>query len=288
MSTNNILTFVFYVKNLSMKNISLYVIVDTFFKFVLLFFFNLIWCIYFISPISISIIVCTIVSIGLIFIFNYVGKKRNAKKFPHLKQEQHIQDVLNSFLYMSSSEILSFFYRLAKTKHPCQIENNYLIVETKSLPIILFPIFKSSALNSDDALALYKLIKHKKLKRLIILTNKIDPAVQSIAKNFKYETIVLDHRQTYFELLQKYEYFPEVFKQKDKKQKQSFKQILPLALNKKKTKGYLLSALFLFFSSFFVIYKVYYLIFASILTALALISYFNPKFNSIKKINVLE
>lgn len=271
-----------------MKNISFNVIIDTIFKFLLLFFFNLIWCIYFISPPILSIIVCTLVSIATIVLFGIIGKKKKFKKTPLLKQEQHIQDILNTFLYMSSSEIISFFYRLIKTKHRCSIENNYLTIETASLPIILFTTFKNSPIGVDDVLGFYKCIKHKNLKRLIILTNKICPEVTSIVKNFKFETLILDHRQTYFELLQKYQFFPEITIQTKLNKKITLNRILTIALNKKKAKGYLLSALFLFFSSFFVVYKVYYLIFSSFLTALALISYFNPRFNAVKKINVLE
>ena len=270
-----------------MKNISFYVIVDSLFKFILFFIFNLIWCLYFIKTAWVAILLSIFLSIIFIFLINKLTTKKNNKKSNRLKKEQHIEDIKNTFIYMSNKEILSFFLSLAKTKHDCKMEDNYIEINTNSLPIILCPMFKSGNLSRDDVLDLYKKVKHKNLKRLIIVTNTVDTSIMSISKNFKFETHILDFKQTY-SLLEEYEFYPEVLIKRQNSAKITLKQILSLSLNKKKTKGYLLSALFILFTSFFVRFKVYYLIFSSILLALAIFSYFNPSFNTHPKENLME
>lgn len=268
--------------------VSFYVIIDNLFKFFLIFILNIIWCLYFINTSSISIVVAFFITIIMLFLLNIISKKRNGKKHLSLKKQQHIKDVTNTFLYMSNSELLIFFKSLIKTKHLCRIENNYILVETSALPILVFPKFNFSNLTANDVLKFYKSIKHKNLKRLVILTNKFDAEINSIITNFKFETIILDNTQTYLNLLENYNFYPEIKPAKKPKPQTKLNTFLNIALNKKRTKTYVLSAIFLIFSSFFVIYKAYYLLFSSILIMLAIFSYFKPKVSSPKNINVLN
>lgn len=270
--------------------ISFYIIVDNLFKFFLLFILNIIWCLYFINTSILSIVIALVVSIFTLCLMNVVSKKKNGKMHLSLKKQQHIKDVVNTFLYMSNSEILFFFKCLIKTKHCCKIENNYILVETSGLPILVFPTFNYSNFTTNDALQFYKSIKHKNLKRLVILTNKYDAEMALNVTNFKFETIVLDGGQTYLNLLETYNFYPQITKtpKPNPKPKATINNFLNIALNKKRTKSYVLSAIFLIFSSFFVIYKAYYLFFASILITLAIFSYFKPRTISPKNINILN
>ena len=62
-------------------------------------------------------------------------------------------------------------------------------------------------------------------------------------------------------------------------QKLKFNQIVATALNKSTSKNYFTSGFIILISSLFIKYKVYYIIFASILFILAYISHFNVWFN---------
>lgn len=270
-----------------MKNISLYVIVDNLFKFILLFLLNLIWCLYLIDNSVAAIVISILMSVTILLLTNKIGHKRKKNKISNLKKQQHIEDVRYTFLTMSNYELCNFFYNLVKTRHDCKIENNSIVINTMGLPIILTFNFKCSNLTRDDILTIYKQHKTKKIKRLIILTNSIDSNTISIISGLEPETMILDYKQTYTMLLEEYSFYPKIIPRKTKA-KNTFKQILAYSLNKKKTKGYLLSAIVILFASLFVRYKLYYTMFSSILIILAIFSYFNPSFNTKTKSNILD
>lgn len=282
----------FLIKNVAiifiMKNVSLYLIVDLVFKFILLFLFNLIWCTYFISNTPLALSLSVVLAILTIFIIYKINGKKEIKKLALLNEEQKIENIKNTFLFMTNQEITVFFYKLALSRHGCTKYENYIQITTPQNPIILYPHFKCATTSQDDILQIYKMFKNKPLKRLIILTNQLEPNAQAITQNFKFETLVLNHKETYYSLLKPYEFYPEIQIKHKPKTKNTFRQILSVSLNKKKTKGYFLSALFLLFSSLFTRYKIYYLIFSSILIVLALISRFNPSFNKIEKAKIFD
>lgn len=271
-----------------MKHFSLYNFIDNSFKLILLFLFNFIWCSYFFNgksaffiSLALAIILCLITN----KISNIKFKKLNLKN----NQKAYYESVKTSLLLMTNSEVISFFYNLASTKHSAIKHNCHIEVLSNNSSILLWPIFKMSDLTTDDIINIYKKVKHKKIKRLIFLTNTVAPNVQSLVLKFNFETIVYNYEQTFNNLLLFYNYFPPTQTETmPKKNKTTFSQVLKIAFNKKRTKDYLLSAIFIFFSSFFVVYKVYYCLISSLLVLFAIFSYFNPSFNKKTSFNPLD
>lgn len=268
--------------------ISLYVWVDNAFRLLLLFLFNLIWCTYLFKSPPYNIVVALLVAILACIVINLIDKKKNNRNIPKLKQEQHIKDVTTSFIYMTSQEILEFFKRLVITKHSCEIKDDYIVIKGGSGNIILYPHFKASNFNKDDLAYIVRKIKNLSVKKMIVLSCEYDGNVLSDNNIFPFELILLNATQTYTNLLRMYEFYPEIKLKSKPKTKATISSICSLAFNRKKTKGYLLSALCLFFASFFVIYKVYYLIVSSALVLFAIISYYNPQISKISKEKLLE
>ena len=272
-------------KIIIMKKISLFIIVDYIFKFTLLFLINFIWCAYFIETSFIAVMVAIFISCSLILAFNFFGSKKHYKKQISLKEEQKIADITRTFVFMTKDEILNFFYKLASTKHECKVKDEYIEIMSDQKPIILYPIFKSENISLDDMIYIYKKIKNRNIKRFVVLTNKYD---NIDASAFKFETLILNYKETYYKLLKAYEFYPEITIKNKPKIKNSLNSILLIALNKKKSKGYFISALFILFASFFVRFKIYYLIFSTILLFLALFSRFNISYNKLEKIKVID
>lgn len=271
-----------------MKNISLFVIVDNIFKFVLIFIINLIWLLYFIQNSVICFTIAATASLIELALINFYSNKKQIKAASFLKEEQKIIDITNTFLVMNNYELINFFYNLALKKHKCLKFANYIKVISSGKPIIIFPHFKKSEFNEDDFLTAYKQFKTQQIKRLIILTNKTSFSVNNLNLKLNFEVLVLNHKNIYFNLLKEYEFYPEIMVKTKPKVKHTFKQILSHALNKKKTKAYFFSALFILFSSLFVKAKIYYLLTASLLLFMALFAWFNPTFNHIEKHRILD
>lgn len=265
-----------------MKKFSLYILVDIFFKFILLFTINIIWSLYFIRTIWLSIVMSLIITVAILFICSFIDKKKTKRKMPKIKESQHIEDIKNTFIYMKQCEQIDFFYNLASSKHKTNKTQDYVevIADKKT---ILYPLFKMGKLSQDTLIEIYNNIEKTNVKKIIILCNNYDLKVNECISNFKIKTLVLDCKQTYYQLLNVYEFYPEITIKPKQKTKNNFKQLFMIAFNKKKTKGYLTSAFFIIFASFFVIYKVYYLIVATILIFFAILCQFEFKFNKIEK-----
>ena len=181
---------------------------------------------------------------------------------------------------------IDFFYNLTKQKHNAIKKNKYILIQHPTKNIILYPYFIYRNFCADDLIDIYNKVKKLSVNRLIICTNNIENEVIKLANKLCLEIFVLDGKDTYFELLKKYNYYPPELKFIENKNK--FKDLLSYALNKKRTKGYFISSILLLFSSFLVPYKLYYVIISTILLTLAFVSYINPKFNKHNKIELLS
>lgn len=268
-----------------MKKISLYIIIDFAFKFLLLFTINLIWTLYFIQKTWISILLSGIIAVLTILLFNFLSSKKQEKNNIKLKEKIYAQNVKDTFILMKQKNVVEFFCELAKSQHEAECFSKYVLINKQ---IVLSPNIKSRQLEIDELIDLYNQINKKNINKIIILCNNFNPNIEKILNNFDTKTIVLDFNQTYNLLLKKYNMFPKITIKSDAKAKSTFKQILSSAFDKKKTRGYVVSAMFIIFSSFFVSFRVYYLIVATILLIFALLCQFEQKFNKPSKENLLD
>lgn len=270
-----------------MKKLTIINLIDLFFKSMLLFFLNLIWTLYFIQVGWLCVILSLITSIGMLILIEYRKKKKTKRTKPLLEEQNLIENITNTFIYMPQNLVVAFFNNMLQKDYKTQVHKNYLSIESTS-PIILYPYFKNENLNSDKLIEIYNSISPKKFKRLIILTNKYNPNVLGTINNFKNQVLILDNKQTYYNFCNKFNCYPKLIVFNKPQPKNTYKQLLAIAFNKKKTKGYALSALFIVFSSIFVTYKIYYLIVASILIIFAILSQFQFNFNKIQEENILN
>ena len=263
-----------------MKNFSLFIIIDSAFKFLLIFMINLIWTLYFIQTPWLCIVLSIILSIAFLTLIKFIGNKNDKKNKVKLFEHKKFESIRATFIYMPQTEVLQFFFNLAKTKHKALLKNDYILVNNKTA---LFPFIKNQELSSDKIIEIYNMINSQEIAKIIILCNKISNNAEQVVENFKRQTIILDFNQTYTQLLKEYNYYPKTLIEEKPKTKKTFKQLLKIAFNKKRTRGYIVSSLFIIFSSFFVAYRIYYLIVATILLIFALLCQFEFKFNKVEK-----
>ena len=118
-----------------------------------------------------------------------------------------------------------------------------------------------------------------KAEKVVILCHSYDKEVLSFSKHFGICFLIFDRFETYERLYKYYDIFPEIKESYKKDKMLTFKDFIAFSFNKKRAKGYLLSAFLLALSAIFVRTTIYYTIVATLLVVFAIISQFNTKFN---------
>lgn len=261
-----------------MKKLFIFKTLDSFFRLFLIFLIVFVWIRYFVDSFWLSVLFSLLATflVDMLYMF-FKSKKQN--KINIKKEEQDaINNYTNTFIYSDQKYNVDFFYKLCAKNYNAIKKSKYIIISHPQTNVVLYPIFLYRDLSIDDVIACYNNVRHEKPKRIVICTNKYNSDLEKFVNSLNVEVIILDKEQTYYSLLKKYDIYPKITKIENS-QKITFKQFVRLALNKKRAKAYFISALFLLFSSFFVPYKIYYLIFSTILLILCFLCLFSYKFN---------
>ena len=261
-----------------MKKIFIFKTLDAFFRLFIIFLVAFVWIRYFIDSFWISLVISILTTFAIDIIFAYIKNKKQNKLNIKKEKKKKIDGYMNSFIYCDKKYCIDFFYKLCSKNYNTIKKSKYLIISHPETNIILYPIFLYRPLNIDDVIECYNSVKKEKPKRIVICTNSYDSNVLKFSLSLGIETLLLDKQQTYISLLEKYDIYPKITKINNSN-KITFKQILLSALDKKRAKAYFVSALFLLFSSLFVYYKIYYLIFSTLLLIMCLLCLFSFKFN---------
>lgn len=181
----------------------------------------------------------------------------------------------------TDNKYMKFYEEMLRTRHSeISVKKNFLIIN-KDEKIVLYPYLKLVSLKPENLIEILKETKSAKADKIRIICYEYDKDIVAFIKNFKEEIILIDRFESY-SLYKEYDFFPEITQEYKKEAKLTFKDLLGFAFNRSRTKGYLLSAIILFITSFFVKINLYYCIISSLLLIFALISYINPKYNSKK------
>lgn len=268
-----------------MKKFQIMNIVNMLFRLTIIFLICLVWCRYFIKTLWISITVTCILTILIDFIFHFFNKRKHGKIQIKKEEQNLIEEYTNTFIFSTQQQNLQFFNELAATKHSSKIYGGKVIINHTNIKIALFTCFSFKDFTTDNLVEIYN--KCKNVNRIIVCTNTVEDKAYSLAKTLNIETIILDKESVYTKLLKQYNYFPHTTSLKTA-EKTKINDVLSYALNKNRTKGYFFSSIVLLFSSLIVPYKLYYVIFASLLLVLSFVSFVNPKFNKKQPTKILE
>ena len=270
-----------------MKKLKIYNLFDTFFRLLVIFLIVYVWIYYIIRTIWISVIVTAITTFLIDLVLKLLKNKKHKKQSITTELKQKKENCINSLVFDNDKNVVDFFLKLATSKHNAQKKSSYIVVSHPDKKIILYPKFMYREFALDDFIEIDNKIQKENANRIIICTKSIATNVYSYVKNKTENYVVLDGEKTYDLLFEKYQIFPEQ-KQFKIQQKTNLKDILRLALYKKRTKGYFLSSVLLLISCFIVPYKLYYCIMSSFLLVLSFVSFSNPTFNTIKEQQLLD
>lgn len=262
-----------------MKKISL--IFQEILKIFLIYLILFVWIRYFVRKLWLASLISILSTLGLYAIIFFLSKKKRLKFGLKVKEKEDAENVFLSLSFASNP--MDFFYKLATSKHHDVTKHkNFLTIEYKLEKVKTILYFDSSfgGLTVPRLCEIYSKVKKEKATKIVISCFEItDKTLPGFLHNFEEKIVILDRFETYEKLYKLYEIYPEITKKYSNKKSLAFKDILSYSLNKKRTKGYLLSAIILVFCGLFVRASLYYCLMASILIVLALISQFNTHFN---------
>jgi len=275
------------VKNGFMRKINL--ILQEILKFVLLFLFFFVWTRYFLRKLWTAILISLLLTACLYAILFILKRKKQNKIGLKLKEKEEAE---NMFLSLScESNPMDFFVKLASKKHKeIKKYKNYLVINHVNDGVKTLLWFDNSfyGLTIARFMEIYGKVKKEKATKIVICCKEIaEKQLITFSQNFDEKFLFLNEYDSYEKLYKFYDCYPEITRKYSKEKKMVFKDFIAYSFNKKRTKGYLFSAFILILSSLFIRTTIYYCIIASILVVFALVSQFNPYYNSNKEIEVI-
>lgn len=247
-------------------------------KIFLIFLLSFIWLRYYLRKLWIAVLVSIFVTAFIYFIFYLIKRKKKNKEGLKIKEKEEAE---NMFLSLACNDKkMDFFLKLASSKHKnVKKYSKFLVISHENnTKTLLFPKIDFEPLNISNFIEIYNKVKGR-AEKVVILCHSYDKEVLSFSKHFDIYFLIFDRFETYERLYKYYNIFPEIKESYKKDKMLTFKDFVAFSFNKKRAKGYLLSAFLLALSAIFVRTTIYYTIVATILVVFAIISQFNTTFN---------
>ena len=209
-------------------------------------------------------------SVAVIFCIKWFKNKKNAYKQAITISNDNLIRFKLSIQTMSNLKLTSLIKKLIPASYSPKISKED-ITFTKNNETHVFSLYYSSQLDESKLL---EIIKTKKTNNLVVFCSNKDAKLISTAfKDKKIELINIE--QLY-----------EIFNTKNiqiptdnidlNKSKVSLNEVLKNSLSRNKSKGYFISGLVLLFTSLIIPYKIYYVVFSSVLFLLSLLCRIKP------------
>ena len=274
-------------KNLVMRKIN--AIVKEIIKIFALFMFAFVWVRYFLKSLWKASIVSAIIVIVYVIVSQFFKKSSLQKSGLKEKEKQEAENMFLSLVY-AQNPYLFFEKLLEKKHHNLQVHRQYISISynlEKSNMVFWFDA-TYEALSPQKIIAIRKNVLKENPSKIIICCKEVESGeILRFVKKFPEEIVILNQYETYQTLFKPYNMYPKVTQTLIPEKKLSLSDFVAFSFNKKRTKGYLLSAFVLVLSSLFVRQTLYYCLASSILIVFAFISEFNPLFNKKERENPL-
>ena len=245
---------------------SLSVILDTLFcafiSFILLF---ILFNYYFILSVALTLSITLSLIIGM-FVFIYLKKKKTAFNLSK-KNRQNLDIMVNQLSLYSKKEQLSVLKTLLnKLSTPFEERKDFLYIKEKGL--CLFTLFSFDQITKTDIVKIFNTISKEDLA--YIFASDYSPEIISFASRFD-GRIILVKKQDFYKILLKNDCLPKQKFPFEKNNKLKLSDLSRLLLKENSKKQFWFGLLFLIMS-FFVYFKIYYIVIGCLFLVLSLVS----------------
>lgn len=241
------------------------------FKFVSIFTIIFFWLNYYLRSFLKTLILSTLITLLVIGIFNFFGNKRTKKLNITKTDTKNIENITLQLLYNSNKNTKIYIQKLMNLNKKMQllIDNTCYIV---------LPFFNSPKLSEKELSRSYKTCQNLNMKNAIILCNDSPSELVYFSNNIKNINIkIMDIKSLYFNFIKPQNYFPENIITFKETKKYKIKDVVFLLFKFENSKKFLKLGILTYFLSFFTLFRLYYLIFGSILIVFSIICKFSKK-----------
>ena len=240
-----------------------------------LFFVSFVWARYFFKNFWTAVLASIFITSFAMIVFRLINRKKLEKQKIELIKQKNASAISTDLLLKTKQEILKIFFEKLSVKYDVKIKSDFLIVNSS----VVRPIYVCKKITDKDIIESYKKARTVNAKKLIIVCKEADETATEIIKMINsFEIVLLTEIDAYKNIFEPLKFeIPKI--EEVKKEQKKFSEYLSFALNKSRTKNYVLVSIFMLFSSFVLRYNIYYLLFASVTAFLAIYSHFNTKFN---------
>ncbi len=252
-----------------MHNLKLSKILDILLTAMTLFILFFCWIRFYTKNLILSILIALLTTFLIVFLLFFHKHRKDRKKDITAKQKKLALDCATQFRFSSPQAVQSFFFNILKEKYKVTKKDLGLLIAYEDETLFFMPSFQKDIFTSDDLANIYSCAKKYGATQLSICSTEFNVHSKNLAKAIKTLPIfLLDIYDTYGQIIAPSNRLPEKVVD-TQRAKLTFKQVLSFAVSKERTKNYFLLGIVLIFSSFFVLFKVYYLVFGSLLLAMA-------------------
>lgn len=247
-------------------------IIDTVFVSVATFFIVFAWIQFFVKALMLSLLLSIIITISILFVFRWLKTKKYNTKQNQLNTSSRLAHFKLGIQTMPSTQLTALLKKVLPSHYLPKI-NKGDINFIKDNNNHTFTFYYSGELNEAKLL---ELIKTKKTNNLTIFCSNYNNDVKLIANAFKNKHISLISLDQLFEIFNSKNIEIDTSHIDLNKHKITLKEIIKNSISRQKSKGYFISGLILLFTSLIIPYKIYYVVFSSILFLLSLLCRLKP------------
>ncbi len=247
-------------------------IIDTAFLSVLTFLIIFAWVQFFLRNLALSLFVSAILAIALMLGIRWFKSRKYSASQQIIANNSNLIKFKLAVQTMPSAKLCAIIKKLIPQQYLAHTSKGDIIF-TKNNQQYTFTFYYSAPLNDTKLL---ELIKTKTTANLVIFCSAYDKDAQMIASAFKNKKVELINLEQLYQIFNQNSISINTDHIDLNKTKITLKELLKNSVSRDKAKGYFVSGLVLLFTSIIIPYRIYYVVFSSILFLLSLICRLKP------------
>jgi len=242
------------------------------------------WIGYYIRGFALPLMISVMVTVAANYAISFITKKRYKTQMSAKKRAEHMQSIILQLKFMTRAQTLALF-KAALSANEASTADYKCITDTKKITVTkngketeVYPYFHKSPTEADiiECLKAVQNRKGEKQCKLIIAAESFSPALIIFVRAMKANITLLDGKAVYNQILAPADTFPKILVEIKRNIKLTLRDVGSLMFSRERTKGYVITALIILFTSFIIRFNLYYIILATIVFGLALSSHFAP------------